>query len=290
MTLIAICIIAAPLGVWIVHSVWKDVTVTRPVERLLVEGSRLAADGFLDEAAARFSDALEFDQHSAESRIRLLLCDFRRGRMSRMSLDGELRTALGESELPAGFPELVRAELAVLDGDLEGARRHFEKALARCGPRLRFDVVHRVDHLKEWASTERFCLSARFPSVEETRKALTRLTFRPAAPAWLTLFLCAPASEPRLVFPRDLPGDDVLHPAGTELLVEFFRDSGEWIFLPGSPDAFLCALATPDRPDRGRVKAVIEEVLRSGGGGTEAAAALEEKFGRHRALFLAPEK
>jgi len=288
MGLLAICIIAAPLGVWIVHVVWRDVTVTQPVERLLADGSRLAADGFLDEAAVRFGEALAIDQHNAEVQDRILLCDFRRGRISRMTLDSELGAAHGESGPPAGFDDLIQAELAILDSDLDKARALFESALARCGPRLRFDVLHSVDHLKEWAATERFCLCARFPSVEEKRKALTRVTFRPADPAWLTLFLCAPSIEPRLVFPRGRHGDDVLRPAGTDLLVEFFRDSGEWIFLPAA-EAFLCALALPDPPDRERVQAILEEVSSSGGGAREAAAALEKEFGAHCTLTLGPQ-
>jgi len=277
-----------PAGYFAVAKVWRDTTVTRPVERLLAEGSRLAADGFLDEAAARFDEALAIDQYNAEVQDRLLLCDFRRGRISRMTLDSELGAAGGESGPTPGFDDLVRAELAALDGGLDEARRLYVSALARCGPRLRFDVLHSVDHLRDWSATQTFCLAARFPFVEEDRMALTRVTFRPAVPAYLTLYLCAPACEPRLVFPRERPGDDVLRPAGSDLLVEFYRDAGEWIFLPAGSETFLCALATAERPDRGRAAGILEDALSSGGTAREAAAALEEAFGAGRALTLAP--
>jgi len=261
---------------------------------LLAEANQYLLNGFVDEAEVLLDQVLAADEQNAEARLQKMFCAYRRDATG----VGELSDALNEIDagrLPAGFGDLARARILLLDDDREAARNCFEKAAARGEERIRRAVLHEVDFLREWAATRLFSVAARFPIIEEKGRVLSRLTFRPFETSWLTAFVCTPGRNARLVFPRAgrkqpvRPGDDRPCPGGEALLVEFFRESGKWILLPDDEESFLCALATNSRPDRERARALLLDTLRAGGGGPECAAALESAFGAGRALFVAPE-
>lgn len=261
---------------------------------LLAEANQYLVNGFVDEAEARFDQVLAVDEKNDEARIQKLFCAHRRGEIAVETLLDALNK-IDAQRLPPGFEELARARILQLGNDRDAARRCFERAAARGEERIRQAVLHEVDFLREWSATKLFSVAARFPIIEEKGRAISRLTFRPFETSWLTAFVCTPGRNARLVFPRAGrkqavdPADDRPCAARGALLVEFFRDSGSWIFLPGGDESFLCALATVQKPDRERARAILLETLRAGGGGPECVAALDAAFGAGRALYVAPE-
>ena len=271
---------------------------------LLAEANRYLVNGFVDEAEPLLDRVLAADEQNAEARLQKMFCAHRRGAVGADALLDALNE-IDPRRLPPGFDDLVRARILLLGDDRDtalrdtalrdSARNCFERAAARGVERIRQAVLHEVDFMREWAATRLFSVAARFPIIEEKGRALSRLTFRPLETSWLTAFVCTPGRNARLVFPRAgrkqalRPGDDEPCAGGGARLVEFFRDSGTWIYLPDEKKSFLCALATAGRPDRDRARAILLETLRGGGGGPECVAALEEAFGAGRALFVLPE-
>jgi|GEM_PF-3042694 len=258
------------------------------VESLLREGHRLLWDGYPERALALFEEVLAGDGEHPEARLRRAQCRWRMGVSDEQQFRNEAAALLAAEEVTPGFHDLVRAELEVMDDDITGARTAFDRALAFCSDRLHHAILHEADHLKDWKATPAFCLGLKIPVVEEGRRDLARLSFRPGEESYLSLFLCSPLEGVRLLFPRDGNEQDREFPCkgGDAQFVEFYRDSGQRLYLPADRDLFFVALATRLRPETESVAAKLSEILRSGGRATEARERLGEEFGKDRALVI----
>ncbi len=286
--------LAASVGSIVFLFACCDSAGDREEDALLARANQYLVNGFVDEAESLFDQVLARDEQNAEALLQKSFCAQKRGAIDVAALLKAVDGSDAEA-LPPGFGDLARARILVLENERDTARQFFERAAAKGVERVRQAVLHEVDYLRQWSATKLFSVAARFPIIEEKGRALSRLTFRPLETARLTAFVCTPGGNARLVFPRAGrktavdPADDRPCPAGGALLVEFFRDSGEWIFLPSNDESFLCALATEGSPDRERARALLLEILRAGGGGPQCVAALEAEFGAGRALFVSPE-
>lgn len=299
---------AVLVGSWYARDNFKEARHERH-EFLFFKGDRLLVDGFRGDAARCYEEILDSysstdpnapvddfsDPDNPEALIRLEFCEHARSAVAATALRTKVQQHFGD-EAPRALRQLVEAELCVMEGDVEGAHDLFEAALANGDERLRYAVLHHVDHMREWAATREFCLSVRMPEVDN-RRVLRRFALRPYVPLHLSLFVCTPAGEPRLVYPRAGVDEDVAVAAGECLVKEFFKDTGEWIFLPEDPGLFLCGVATRAEPDHDRIAKILFEAIGFATAGEapdktivdEVRGYLDTALGSHRFVLIVPQ-